>query len=79
MHHVLHDLLYTKCFVYIDDIIVFGKTESEVIERTFEVLNKLFDDGLKVGGLKCEFMLTSTEVLGHVISNGKLYAKVDKI
>lgn len=34
---------------------------------------------MKLGGLKCEFLLRTVEILGHVISDGCLYAKCDKL
>ncbi len=39
----------------------------------------IFADNLKFGGLKCEFLLERVEVLGHIVEDGKLYAKVDKL
>lgn len=33
-------------------------------------MEKIFADGLKLGGLKCEFLLTEVDVLGHKIANG---------
>ena len=65
--------------MYIDDVIVYGATEEEVLGMTRRVLELIFDDGLKCGGTKCEFLLRRVEVLGHVIKVGKLYAKVDKL
>lgn len=31
MNDVLADVLYLKCFVYIDDVVVFGSTQLECI------------------------------------------------
>lgn len=39
----------------------------------------IFGDGLKLGGLKCEFLAQKVDVLGHVISDGCLFAKTDKL
>lgn len=70
MNSILHDLLYKECFVYIDDIIVFGETEQECIERTKRVCDRVFGDGLKFGALKCEFLVTEVDVLGYIIRDG---------
>lgn len=43
------------------------------------VCERIFADGLKLGGLKCEFLVRRTDVLGHTIEAGKLYPKVDKL
>ncbi len=79
MNTLLSDLLFKECFVYIDDIIVFGETEQQCIERTRRVLDRIFEDGLKFGGSKCEFLMTRVEVLGYIIDKGRLYAKCDKL
>jgi hypothetical protein len=70
MNDLLEDLLFAVCFVYIDDVIVFGRTETECLSNTKLVMDKIFADGLKLGGNKCEFLLTEVEVLGHKISDG---------
>ena len=43
------------------------------------MLSRLFDDNLKVNGLKCEFCLRKVEVLGDIICDGVLYPKVDRL
>ena len=53
--------------MYIDDIIVFGKTESECIRNTKETIDLLYQDNLKLGCSKCEFLLKTVDVLGHVV------------
>ena len=79
MNRILDDVLYIKCFVFIDDVIVFGKTQSEVIANTREVLDLIYSDNLKLGLLKCEFVIDKVEVLGHIVSRGTLYPKTDKV
>lgn len=72
-------MLFRTCFVYIDDVIVFGATEAECIANTRQVVALIYGDGLKLGCLKCEFLLRTVDVLGHIISGGCLYAKCDKL
>jgi hypothetical protein len=79
MNRILHDVLFKICFVFIDDIIIFGETEEECIENTQIVIELIFADNLKLGGLKCEYLLTRVDILGHTISDGCLYAKSDKL
>ena len=57
MDCTLHSVLFKYCFAYIDDVVVFGHTIAEVLEHTQVVCNLLFAEGLKLGGLKCEFLL----------------------
>ena len=57
MDRTLHSVLFKYCFAYIDDVVVFGHTIAEVLERTQVVCDLLFAEGLKLGGLKCKFLL----------------------
>ena len=79
MNSLLDELLYTICFVYVDDVIVFGENELECLQNTRRVLELIYKDNLKVSGVKCEFLLDRVEILGHVIENGRLYATVNKL
>ena len=58
------------CFVYIDDVIVFGASESECLDNTRSVMELIYDDNLKLGGLKCEVLLERVEILGHIVQDG---------
>ena len=73
MNDVLDDLLYKVCFVFIDDVIIYGETDEEVIANTHLVLQRIFEDGLKIGGKKCEFVVSSTNVLGHKVADGMIF------
>ena len=57
MDCTLHLVLFKYCFAYIDDVVVFGCTITEVLEHTQVVCDLLFAEGLKLGGFKCEFLL----------------------
>ena len=79
MNDLLGDLLFDICFVYIDDIIVYGESDLEVIQNCRRVVERIFDDNLKFGGAQCEFLVSRVDVLGHVVEDGTLYPKVDKL
>jgi len=64
----LRDLLWKICLCYLDDIIVFGRTPQELLERLRTVLDRLRDVGLKVKPSKCELFKTSIKFLGHLVS-----------
>ncbi|KAF4649982.1 hypothetical protein FOL47_001541 [Perkinsus chesapeaki] len=72
MYRVLEELIGVCVQVYIDDIIVYSKTESDHLkdlERVFELLEKA---GLTIKLAKCHFGMRSVEFLGFTVSNGKV-------
>ena len=65
--------------MYLDDILVTGKTETEHIWNLEEVLNCLEKAGLRLKKQKCSFMLPSVDYLGHTISSEVLQPTREKI
>lgn len=57
-----------EVLVYLDDIIVFGKTLEEHEARLEKVFSRLCEQGLKLSLEKCQFYRTSVTYLGHVVS-----------
>jgi hypothetical protein len=70
MNPVLLGLVGTRCFVCLDDIILFGKTLQEHNERLREVFERLRQFNLKIEPDKCEFLKTELNYLGHVTGEG---------
>ena len=68
MDMVLAGLKWTNCLVYIDDIIVIGKTFSENLTNLTQVLNRLREAGLKLQPKKCCLCSQQVEFLGHIVS-----------
>jgi hypothetical protein len=54
--------------VYIDDILITGKTNKEHLENLEEVLRRLEQAGARLKRDKCHIMMPSVEFLGHIIS-----------
>jgi hypothetical protein len=54
--------------VFIDDILVYSKSEEEHVEHLRIVLTRLRDHQLYVKFSKCEFWLKEVQFLGHVLS-----------
>ena len=79
MDNCLAEHLFKRCFDFIDDVIIYATSERELIANTRAVCKSIFDEGLKLGGLKCEFALRDVEILGHKVSNGFLLPQGDKL
>ncbi len=54
--------------VYLDDILVYSKSEAEHVEHLRIVLQRLRDHKLFAKLSKCQFCKSSVEFLGHVVS-----------
>jgi len=79
MSTILGDYLWNKCEVYMDDVIVYGSTQSEYLENLDAVLARLAENGLTVNPKKCKFGLDEVEFVGHTISYDKHTINKDKI
>jgi hypothetical protein len=82
MHEVLQGLVMNICALYMDDLIIFGKTEEELLERLELVLNALARHGITLNPKKCKFGLKQIEYLGYLVdSEGTRFseAKVERI
>ena len=65
---LLLGLEYKIALAYLDDIIVFGRTHRECLERLEQVFARLAASGLKLKPSKCVLFAPETTFLGHVIS-----------
>ena len=65
--------------VYIDDILVTGKTEQEHLNNLEQALQRLQEAGVRLKRGKCAFLLPSVEYLGHVISAEGLHTSEAKV
>jgi hypothetical protein len=68
MNNVLMGLIGTRCFVYLDDMIIFGETLEEHNTRLKELFERLRQFKLKIEPDKCEFLKTELNYLGHVVT-----------
>ena len=78
----LRGLIGTICFVYVDDLIVFGSTIEEHAKNLRTVFNRLRETKLSLNPDKCSFLQKNLEYLGHeVTADGikPLKRNVDKI
>ena len=68
MEKVMSGLQWEILLIYLDDIIVFGKTVTEMIERLQVVWSRLRQAGLKLKPSKCHLFQKSVAYLGHIVS-----------
>ena len=79
MDLVLADLQWVTSLVYLDDIVVFGRSFHEHATRLDEVLTKLRQANLKVKPSKCNLFATQVKYLGHIISEHGVEADPEKV
>ena len=68
MDMVLAGLQWTNCLVYLDDVIILGKTFEEYLRNLKEVFQRLREAGLRLKPSKCNLCLEEVEFLGNVVS-----------
>lgn len=79
MEMALRGLQWTSCLIYLDDVIIFGRTLSEHNERLDSVLSRLGEAGLKLKPSKCHFLQKEVAFLGHVVSKEGVLPNPDNV
>ena len=69
MHRVFQPYLDQFVVVFVDDILIYSKSEEEHEGHLRIVLQVLRDHQLYATFGKCEFWLTKVKFLGHVVSD----------
>lgn len=72
-------LTYEKCFVYLDDIVIFGRSLEIHNRNLIQVFERLQKVNLKLNPLKCEFLKKEVLYLGHVVSAEGILPDPEKI
>ena len=68
MDAVLAGLHWSSCLVYIDDVVIPGKTFLEHLAYLLRVFQRLREAGLKLKPPKCHLCLKEVGFLGHIVS-----------
>ena len=79
MNKVFMDYLDKFVVVFIDDILVFSKTEEEHENHLRLVLQKLRENKLYAKLSKCAFWIYEVPFLGHIISKGGIAVDPSKV
>ncbi|WVZ52781.1 hypothetical protein U9M48_003803 [Paspalum notatum var. saurae] len=78
MNKVFMEYLDKFVVVFIDDILIYSKTEEEHEEHLRLVLQKLREHKLYAKLSKCEFWLDQVPFLGHIVSKGGIMVDPSK-
>jgi len=79
MNHVFSDLLDVGVLAYMDDILVYAKTEKEHDCLVKEVLERLPTNGLAVSPEKCVWKTQEVEFLEYVIGRNGIAMSREKV
>ncbi|BHF69809.1 hypothetical protein SprV_0301285600 [Sparganum proliferum] len=79
MQFVLRTLLPQSCLVYLDDIIIHGRSVSHLLQNLSLVLQKLQAAGLTINPKKCHFLQRQVTYLGHVVDETGITPDPEKI
>jgi hypothetical protein len=79
MNKVFMEYLDRFVVVFIDDILIYSKSDSDHVKHLRLVLQKLRDNQLYAKSSKCEFWIDEVPFLGHIISNGGISVDPAKV
>ena len=79
MERVLEGLHWKILLVYLDDIIIYGKTFGEELDRIEAVFQRLRKAKLKLKPKKCHLFCKQVGFLGHVVSEEGVATDPEKI
>lgn len=72
-------LTYEKCFVYLDDLVIFGRNLDSHNKNLQDVFERLRKVNLKLNPQKCQFLKLELLYLGHVVSKDGVLPDPKKI
>ena len=81
MDLVLVGLQWSHCLVYLDDVIILGRTFLDHLNKLRDIFKRIQDAGLKLKLPKCPFLKKKFEYLGHIVSEDGVLVdpKIEKV
>lgn len=79
MRKIFGRLMYRQCFIYVDDLLVFGKSFDEHLNSLKDVFSKLLANNLKLKPSKCSFGFTEVKLLGHIVGKHGISVDPEKV
>lgn len=79
VNDVLRDFINRCAFVYLDDILIFSKSQAEHEVHVRQILQRFLENRLFVKGEKCGFHVDTVAFLGYIIAQGDLEPDLEKV
>lgn len=79
MSIAMSGLTFSRCFIYLDDLIVYGKNLNQHNCNLMDILDRLRKVNLKLNGGKCQFLKKELLYLGHIIKDGGILPDPEKV
>ena len=79
MEVVLSGFQWERCLVYLDDVIVFGKTLQEQLTNLTTVFTRFREANLKLKPKKCALFEDEVAYLGHIVSEHGIKCDPEKL
>lgn len=79
MEKILRKFISKICFVYLDDVIVYGKTFEEMLQNSRKVFDCFREANSKVNPEKCVFFSEEVKYLGFRVSKKGITTDPEKI
>lgn len=79
MEQLIGDLRWKGVLVYLDDILIHGETEENILNNLVVVCQRLQEVGMTLNLKKCKFMCKSIKYLGHIVGEGTLRPDPEKV
>jgi hypothetical protein len=79
MNSIFFEELDVFVIIFIDDILVYSRTEEDHVKHLRLVLQKLREHKLYAKFSKCEFWLTKVFFLGHILSHNGISVDPSKV
>eukprot|EP01135_Chromosphaera_perkinsii_P000175 Nk52_evm1s34 gene=Nk52_evmTU1s34 len=79
MNNILHDFLDDFVLCYLDDILIYSRSEEEHLVHLEKVLIRLRANSIYLGIEKCEFFKDRVEYVGHIVSSSGIEMDPKKV
>ena len=79
MDRVLQGFRWSRCLVYLDDVISFGTTFEDALDNWTSIFERLRFYDLQLKSTKCHLFRTSVPFLGHIVGRRGLECDPKKI